>query len=613
MNPSVNSLPKTLLAFFWHFMKRQWPWFLAMQIVCLGWSIDHTIFPYVLELLIDAITKYSGDRSNIWAALATPLIFGACLWLGVEICYRLSGFIGVRIIPRLEADVRMDMFEYVQKHSHIYFSTHFAGSLANKISDMPRSMTHLLQLVMTLFVPVIVAVIITLVFFAKLHPLFAVILCCWLAAHALICLSFSRKCDQFADIHAESRSLIAGKIVDGFTNHLNIKLFSRHNYERDYLFRYQKDEQKKHAQSLKHIEKMKMCLGIAAFIGPGIILNCFMIYCWQHSIITTGEVVFISNTSWNITIMAWLAGLEIPNFFKEIGVCRQALTVIQDPHDIVDMPGATPLKVTNGAISFDSVSFKYTPNQFIFRDKNITLNAGDKVGLVGFSGSGKTTFVHLILRYFEVEGGKILIDGQDISKVTQDSLRSQIAMIPQEASLFHRTLLENIRYGRLEATDEEVIEAAKQANCHEFIEKSPEKYYTLAGERGVTLSGGQRQRIAIARAILKNAPILILDEATSALDSVTERQIQDSLDLLMKGRTCIVIAHRLSTLSGMDRILVFKEGKVVEDGTHDELLSAGEHYAEMWNMQAGGFLPEDPSDTDPKLEVPMSDVCQVAK
>lgn len=593
MYKNSQQLPKTLPSFFWYFIKKQWKWFAGMQFFLFGWAFDHTLFPLVMMLLVDTIVGFQGDRSEMWSALSTPLMLGAGIWITVEIFYRFAGFIGARIYPKLEASIRMEMFDYTQKHSHVYFSNHLAGSIANKISDMPRSITQILHLITTLFLPVALGLLIAIVLFARINSLFAIILASWLLVHVSICLIFAQKCARYSNIHAKALTTLAGKIVDTFANHLNVKLFSRHVYERNYLSHYQQDEQKKHGQSLLYIEKMKIALGVICFLGAGVAINWYMLYSWQQGYITTGEVVFIFNTTWNMVLMAWLAGLELPNLYKEIGICKQALTVVQDAHDITNDLLATPLKVTQGQITFENVTFHYTPNHNIFQNKNILLKAGDKVGLVGLSGSGKTTFVHLILRYFDVEEGRILIDGQDISTVTQESLRSQISMIPQDTALFHRSLMENIRYGRIDATDEEVIEASKKAHCHEFIEKMPQKYASMAGERGIKLSGGQRQRIAIARAILKNAPILILDEATSSLDSVTEKHIQDGLQHLMEGKTSIVIAHRLSTLSGMDRILVFKEGEIVEDGTHDELIEAQSYYATMWNMQAGGFLPDD--------------------
>lgn len=588
-----QTLPKTLSAFFWHFLKKQWKGFLALQLFSFAWSLDHTIWPYIIMLFIDGITNYVGDKANMWHELAVPIFMGLGLWLTVELFFRLSGIVTAYLIPKLEAQVRLAMFDYVQHHSHLYFNNNMAGSIANKIADMPQSMTRILLQIIQLFIPVALALIISTTLFAILSPIFAVILAGWVCIHLGICLAYARSCDHSSHIHAESRSRLSGKIVDCLTNNNNIKLFSRHRFEHQYLSRFQNDEQIKHWKSLWIIEKMKIGLGIASFLCIGIGLNGYMLYSWQQGHLTAGEVVFIFNTSWNIMMMAWLAGLEIPSLFKEIGVCKQALTIIQDPHDITDAPNANPLKVNRGEIVFENVTFRYIKDHNLFKDKNLTIQAGQKVGLVGFSGSGKTTFVNLILRYFDVEKGRILIDGQDIFKVTLESLREQIAMIPQDPSLFHRSLMENIRYGRLEATNAEVIEASKKAHCHEFVQKLPAKYETLVGERGAKLSGGQRQRVAIARAILKDAPIFILDEATSALDSMTERDIQDGLEHLMKNRTTIVIAHRLSTLSGMDRILVFKEGEVVEDGTHDELLEQNGHYAAMWNMQVEGFLPDE--------------------
>jgi ATP-binding cassette subfamily B protein len=264
---------------------------------------------------------------------------------------------------------------------------------------------------------------------------------------------------------------------------------------------------------------------------------------------------------------------------------------MQDPKDVLDPPGVKDLVVRSGEIVFDKVSFQYEKNR-IFQNKDVRIRGGEKVGLVGYSGAGKSTFIGLILRFHSLEKGRILIDNQDIAKVSLESLRNQIALIPQEPILFHRTIRENILYGRPTATEEELIKASEMAHCDKFIKKLPDGYNTNVGERGSKLSGGERQRIVIARAILANSPILILDEATSALDSVTERYIGDSLKKLMKNRTCIVVAHRLSTLTQMDRILVFEKGKVIEDGNHETLLALGGQYTKLWQMQTGDKIPE---------------------
>lgn len=290
--------------------------------------------------------------------------------------------------------------------------------------------------------------------------------------------------------------------------------------------------------------------------------------------------------------MTWWTLEQVDELNKLVGKCKQSLTNLFVPLGIKDVNNASLLNVTQGEIIFSKVKFHYKGTEPLFQNKSVKIDAGQKVGLVGYSGSGKTTFVNLILRLYDITDGRILIDGQDIKDVTQDSLREAIAMIPQDPSLFHRTLMENIRYGREKATDEEVIDAAKRAHAHDFIMKLPMNYASLVGERGIKLSGGQRQRVAIARAILKNAPILILDEATSQLDSITELEIQESLWELMQDKTTIVIAHRLSTLLHMDRILVFDEGKIIQDGTHEALLVEEGLYKNLWEAQVGGFLPE---------------------
>lgn len=587
----MDHLPKSLLAFFWHFIKKWWVWFAAVQFFAFGWALDHTAWPYVFMKLIDAISNMA-DRTQMWTILQPILVMWALLWITIEIGFRATGILLAYTLPKAEADIRLGMFDYVQYHSQRYFSDKMAGSIANKIADMPSTFSSIMRLLMTLFMPSALAVVIMTAFFLWMQPVFALIMTSWVIIHLGICFIFAKKCTEYSDIHAEARSTLAGKMVDAFSNHMNLRLFARQAEELRYIRSFQEIEKAKHFNSLWFIEKVKALLGLLSILLPGIANTWYMLYSWQQGFITTAEVVFIFNICWNVTMMVWISGLELPQFFREIGVCKQALSIIKDRHDVVDQPGALPIHISEGEIKFDRVSFSYDNEKEIFRDKTLIIRAGEKVGLVGFSGSGKTTFVNLILRNYNVDSGKIFIDNQDIAAVTQKSLREQISMIPQEPALFHRSLYENILYGNPKATKEEVYQASRKAHCQEFIETMPQGYETVVGERGAKLSGGQRQRIAIARAFLKNAPILILDEATSALDSVTERHIQEALTELMHRRTTIVIAHRLSTLSGMDRILVFKNGRIIEEGTHQDLVNAKGHYAHMWQMQSGGFMPE---------------------
>lgn len=318
----------------------------------------------------------------------------------------------------------------------------------------------------------------------------------------------------------------------------------------------------------------------------------FLVHLHSQKLITAGDFALVFMVNFKIVDRMFELSQNLRDFITNWGSVDQALVILDDTPEIQDAPSATVLKVTQGQIIFNKVKFNYKSTERLFQDISVTITPGQKVGLVGYSGGGKSTFVNLILRLYDAIDGSILIDGQNIKDVTQDSLHENIGMIPQDPSLFHRSLFENIRYGKITASDDEVIKASKLANAHEFITKFPHGYKSLVGDRGVKLSGGQRQRIAIARAFLKNSPILILDEATSQLDSVTENVIQSSLWELMQGKTTIVIAHRLSTLLQMDRILVFDDGKIIEDGTHQELLSKDTIYKTLWDAQVGGFLPD---------------------
>ncbi|MBA3238276.1 MAG: ABC transporter ATP-binding protein [Parachlamydiaceae bacterium] len=582
---------KNLISFIWKFIRLQ-PWnFFFIFSLSLIWSIDSTVWPYLLRLIIDTLAQNEADRLGAWGSLKWLLVAAVCLWTTVEICFRTRDFLRARSFPKLEADIRMTMFDHIQHHSPKYFNEHFAGSLSNKISDMTNEVSSMLHSLM-IFLPAIFSSILVLFFFSEVNPLFAMMMGIWIAIHFTVCFLFSSKCVEYSKAHGEVRSSLAGKIVDSFTNNFAVNLFSRFSFEKHRIAGYQKIEQEKNYKAQYCVALMLMSLSIL-FLVCIITLNAFLVLFWIQNKITTGEVVQVFNTTFNVIMILWVAGDMMPKFFNSLGIASQALSVMQDLQDVVDPPHTPPLKVEKGEIIFENVSFHYGEKK-LFDKKDVHIKGGEKVGLVGYSGAGKSTFVNLILRFFPITKGRILIDGQDIAKITLESLHKQIALIPQDPLLFHRTLEDNIQYGKIEASREEIYEAARMAHCDEFIKRSPHGYASLVGERGTKLSGGERQRIAIARAMLAACPILILDEATSSLDSVTENYIQESLERLMQNRTTIVIAHRLSTLAKMDRILVFDQGKIVEEGSHAELLAKQGRYAHMWKMQVGGFLPESP-------------------
>lgn len=584
-------LPKSLSGFIWFFVKQQRLAFAFIILTSWVWAINESLFPYFIKSFVNNIHDYQGNPLQIWQVLKPPLISLTCLWFTMETSMRTQGLVMMKAFPRLRIQIREAIFNYVRQHSHEYFANNFAGNIASKMSDLPSGIELILQILFFNFIAFGVAFLVAIIVISHVSWLFTTLLLGWSLCHLTLTSIFLKSGYRLAEVFSDSSSTVTGKVVDSLTNMLNVRLFSRGKYESSYLNRFTQQEKIHYHQALWHLEKMKLFQGI---MGSLFILTVIftLVYGWSHGWVTLGDFTLVGMLSFSMLGFVWYASYQMSTFVREAGKMQAALILINTPHDVKDIPGATPLQVKHGAIQFKQVTFSYQSGKSVFDLLSVTIPAGQKVGLVGFSGSGKSTFVNLILRFYDIQSGAILIDEQNISTVTGHSLRQHIGMIPQDPSLFHRSLMDNIRYGREEASDEEVIQAAKLAHCHEFIEQLDEKYQSLVGERGIKLSGGQRQRIAIARAILKNAPILILDEATSSLDSVTEKLIQISLDQLMQNRTTIVVAHRLSTLMHMDRILVFDQGKIIEDGTISELLQNHGHFAHLWNMQANGFLPE---------------------
>ena len=585
-----SQLPKTIGRFFLHFVKKQRVAFIFFLLAPIVMVLENSVIPYSLKMIVDALAVYTKGQ-NIFSLLAPALLLGGGAWVAMLVIVRLQNWWQAYVIPKFQADVRMSVFDYLNKQSYNYFSNEMAGSLANKVNDLPRALDSIFMIITWYGVAAFSSIFVALILMCTINYWFAIVLATWIIVQLFISYKLSKKVDEYSIENAEDKSELSGKIVDSLSNANAVKLFARGKDELNYVSISQNKEEKSNKKLTIYMNIFRLYLDIPVTIMLFTMVYLLIIF-WQRGLITTGDLVFIFNVSFVIMSQIWYLCHAMAELYREIGIARQAIALLSAPIEIKDIPDAKPLHVTEGKIEFENVTFHYNKGKKVFENKSVIIKPRERVGLVGFSGSGKTTFIHLILRFFNVESGRVLIDGQNISQVSQESLRSSISMIPQDTTLFHRTLMENIRYGNLNATDEEVYLASKQACCDEFIALLPEGYNTLVGERGIKLSGGQRQRIAIARAVLKKAKLLILDEATSQLDSLTEETIQNSLWYLMEDKTSIVIAHRLSTLLHMDRILVFERGKIVEDGTHAELIAKKGLYKSMWEAQVGGFLPE---------------------
>jgi ATP-binding cassette subfamily B protein len=573
---------QSITKFLWHFAKPYRGYVLGLFLVGLVWAAYFSLNPTMIKLIIDAVADHPDD---LMGHALGPILGYLGMGLVLVALSTIYDYFILKVSPLFKADIIEETSSYLQNHSYHFFQTTLAGSLSNKISDLAKSGNRILTSIIDDFFARSLLFIFGLTTLFWVHPLFAGALIAWAILFFSLSYVLAKKSEQYSLEFSEARSSVMGKVVDAISNIFNIKLFATQKYEHGYLRKHLKEaitkEQRLHwyMLKLKFIQSISITLLLLVMMG-------LLLYTRKLGLITIGDFALVLTLTTGIVDETFYLALQFVDFSEEVGVCKQALSILSKQPEALDLPGAIPLQAPTGKIVFENVTFNYLQGKPIYENLNLTISPGEKVGLVGLSGSGKSTLAHLLLRLYEIKEGRILIDGQDISKVSRESLAKTIALIPQDSSLFHRTVLENIRYGRLDASDEEVIEAAKKAHCHPFILQMNDGYQTIVGERGMRLSGGQRQRIAIARAILKNAPILILDEATSALDSYTEQQIQESLRGLMQDRTSLVIAHRLSTLQHMDRILVFEQGKVIEEGTQAELLEKEGRYAQLFRMQS---------------------------
>ncbi len=556
--------------------------------IVLIYAIDSSLRPYLVKLIIDKLNTTAVNQV-IESVMGIAVVYIIMQFL-MPILWRISDYCYLKYIPLLRSSTAHRMMLYTSRHSHHFFQNHFAGSIANKISDAAKSISGINSTIIQSFISSTLNLLIAIYAMWHVHIIFSVSISIWVILAVFCSTQAAKKSSKLAKVASEYSSKIVGNIVDTLGNITNVRAFTGFETESARLKLFQGDFTKAFRARKWFMLKIFTIQGTLFSIYQSTCL-ILLIHLYTKGEVTTGDFAMILTINFSIIGIILQLASSMGDFSEDYGILEQALKIIHEPHEITDALNAKELVVNKGKITFERVSFHYKGSTPLFQDLSVTIEPGQKVGLVGYSGSGKSTFVNLIMRLFEVTSGRILIDGQDIKNVTQDSLRKNIAIIPQDPSLFHRTLMENIAYGT-EANDVDVITAAKKAHADEFISKLQQGYHSLVGERGVKLSGGQRQRVAIARAILKNAPILILDEATSQLDSLTEALIQESLLGLMQAKTTMVVAHRLSTLLHMDRILVFNEGKIVEDGTHNELLAMGKLYKTLWDAQVGGFLPD---------------------
>ena len=506
------------------------------------------------------------------------------------IFWRVGALLNNIFQPKVLADLSNYCFANLHKHSFSYFNNNFVGSLVRRVNKFTTSFERMADKIIWNILQLAVYIISILIILFGRNPALGTIVLVWITVFLIINWVLSGYKMKYDVARSAAETKTTAVLADTITNNVNVKLFNGYARERKL---YASVVEK--VRSLRKLtwdldavfEGVQALLMIALEVG----MFYFAIGLWQKGILTVGDFVLIQSYLLTIFLRVWDFGKLMRNMYEDMADAEDMTIVLNTPFEIQDSSHARPLRVKKGELVFENVYFNYHSNRAILHDLNLAVKSHERLALVGPSGAGKTTIIKLLFRMHEISGGRLSIDGQDIKKITMESLWKNVSMVPQDPMLFHRTLLENIRYGKPEATDGEVIKAAKLANCHEFIMDFPDAYGTFVGERGVKLSGGERQRVAIARAILRNAPILVLDEATSSLDSESERLIQGALDNLMRAKTVIIIAHRLSTIMKTDRIIVLNKGRIAEEGSHKELLQKKSGiYKRLWSLQAGGFI-----------------------
>lgn len=589
-------MEKTSGRYLWYYIKQFKIYFICSLIFIVLAQICAQTFPYYLAKIYDTVSKEYANP-EIWDTIFYYASIGAILGLGRVVSMEIPSFIGARSIPALNTLATRDAFDYVNKHSIAYFNNEMSGNVSHKVSQLTSGITeffNISQQILYDFFKLLVSFIIL----SWLSPWFCLAMSLWLIAISYIGIKLGTKRRELAKATSHMQSQANGMIVDSLANYSEIKSFANFKFERLNLLKHLKTLRRTQVKEFDVRTWIHLVLSFSTFssVFAFLFLSVIMLKAGKIDVVT---FIYANTLFYELSFSFFGITFGYNHTTRILGQLESSLNTLAVDPEIKDNPKALKPKFKKAAISVENIDFAYQGKDNLFNNFSTVIKAGEKVGLVGASGSGKSSFVKLIARYFDIQNGAIKINNLDVRYIAQDSLHKNIATIPQDVCLFNRTLLDNIRYGRTGASDAEVINSAKKAYAHEFIESFPNGYQTKVGERGVVLSGGERQRIAIARALLKNAPILIFDEATSALDSQSEKHIQKSLLNLMKNKTVIAIAHRLSTLREMDRILVFDKGRIVEEGSHISLLRKKGVYYKLYNMQADGFVGVSAKATEP--------------
>ncbi|MEW9614525.1 ABC transporter ATP-binding protein [Shinella sp. S4-D37] len=589
--------PKGLFAFLWHYTRPAAPWLALLGLCSMVLGIAEVVLFQFLGNIID------------WLSNSDPNTFlaregGTLVWMAALLLLVIPGFGALHTMTMHQAlagnfpmIARWQMHRYLIRQSMTFFSNEFAGRVSTKVMQTSLAVRETVMKIIDVFIYVVSYFVSMIAVIASADLRLVVPLLVWFVVYLGILRYFVPKLMVISREQADARSMMTGRIVDSYTNIATVKLFSHAGREESYA-------REGMNEFLVTVHKqMRLITLFNILIDVNNVITMFFtaaigIYFWMAGDVSVGAVAVAIGLAMRINGMSQWVMWEVTALFENIGTVYDGMGMMTRPHDIQDAPQAPALPAARGAIDFDHVRFHYGKNKGVIEDLSLSIEAGEKVGLVGRSGAGKTTLMNVLLRFYDLESGRITIDGRDVATVTQDSLRSQIGVVTQDTSLLHRSIRENIAYGKPDASDAEIIEAARRANAWDFIEGLTDQQgrtglHAQVGERGVKLSGGQRQRIAIARVFLKDAPILVLDEATSALDSEVEAAIQENLFALMQGKTVIAIAHRLSTLTEMDRLVVLDKGRLHETGTHAELVARGGIYADLWTRQSGGFIADD--------------------